>query len=361
MPARPLAEWRTRRLAHRRRRQSVRRAGGGAIGADHLVVGGVISQKVAALDGAGSEPAFAYVHWSGTGPIAAPATGWATCRSAAAGRSTASCAYPPPHQLGFSPRAGPGETRNDALQERLRRKLAAAAGELSTFYDAEVAWADDNVGRMVDMLRARGEWSSTLFILVSDHGEEVFEHGDLTHGQSLYAELVRVPMIVCHPGGLGAGRRIDAVVSLVDVMPTVLAWAGLAAEGLSGHDLGPLLRGDDVSPPVPRVTSVRVNRHKYSPITEAARGSVNVAIDDGRWRGIWNVEQDRVELYDTAADPAERDDRAAGEPERAAALGDLARRWSAGRWPADLGLEASDTTAMDDATVRRLRQLGYLE
>jgi arylsulfatase A-like enzyme len=252
-----------------------------------------------------------------------------------------------------------GETRNDAQQERLRRELAKGAAELSMFYDAEVAWADDNLGEFVDRLREDGTWSRTLFVFISDHGEELFEHGDVSHGQSLYAELVRVPLIICHPDGLGAGQRIDAVVSLLDVMPTLLAHAGLPADGLDGHDLTPLLRGA-TGPSAPRVTSVRVNRHKYSPTSEAKRGAVNVAIADGRWRGIWNVETDTLELYDTHADPTEQDDRAAREPERAAALAGLARTWSEGRWPSDLALEASKTEAMDEDTIRRLRAIGYL-
>jgi arylsulfatase A-like enzyme len=259
----------------------------------------------------------------------------------------------------FRRRQPKGETKNDAQQARLRAELAESAAELSMFYDSEVAWADDNVGRLVDLLRKRGDWSSTLFVFVSDHGEEIFEHGDVSHGQSLYAELVRVPLIVCHPRGLGAGQRIDAVVSLLDVMPTVLAYAGLPATGLAGHDLTPLLRGG-AETAEPRITSVRVNRHKYAPVTEAKRGSLNVAVTDGRWRAIWNVQRDTVELYDSATDPREQHDRAAAEPARAAALGALAREWAAGRWPADLSLEASRTDAMDADTIRRLRAIGYL-
>ncbi|HWP65704.1 MAG TPA: sulfatase [Candidatus Limnocylindria bacterium] len=252
-----------------------------------------------------------------------------------------------------------GATKNDAQQARLRRELAKGAADLSMFYDAEVAWADDNFGRLADRLRADGTWDSTLVLFISDHGEEFFEHGDVSHGQSLYAELVRIPMVVCHPGGLGVGRRIDAVVSLLDVMPTVLAYAGIPATGLAGRDLTPLLRGEDF-PGTAQVTSVRINRHKYAPEIEAKRGAVNVAVADGRWRAIWNVQTDTVELYDTEADPGEQVDRAAEEPERAAALAALAREWAEGRWPSDVALEASRTDELDEDTVRRLRAIGYL-
>jgi arylsulfatase A-like enzyme len=252
-----------------------------------------------------------------------------------------------------------GETKNEAQQARLRQELAESAAELSMFYDAEVAWADDNLGQLVDQLREDGTWSSTLLIFISDHGEEIFDHGDVSHGQSLYAELVRVPMMICHPGGLGAGRRIGDVVTLLDVMPTVLAFAGVPAGEVAGRDLTPLLHGE-AGDGAPRVTSVRVNRHKYSPETEAKRGAVNVAVTDGRWRGIWNVQTDTFELYDTEADPREQVDRAAAEPARAAALAAVARQWADGRWPTDVALEASKTEAMDADTVRRLRAIGYL-
>jgi arylsulfatase A-like enzyme len=252
-----------------------------------------------------------------------------------------------------------GETKNDATQALLRQELAESAAELSMFYDAEVAWADDNLGKLVDRLRADGAWDSTLLIFVSDHGEEFFDHGDVSHGQSLYAELVRVPMLICHPGGLGAGRRIADVVTLLDVMPTVLAYAGVPRGELAGRDLTPLLRGD-AGDGAPRVTSVRINRHKYSPQTEAKRGAVNVAVSDGRWRGIWNVQTDTFELYDTEADPRETVDRAADEPARAAALAAVAKQWANGRWPTDVALEASSTAGMDEDTIRRLRAIGYL-
>jgi arylsulfatase A-like enzyme len=252
-----------------------------------------------------------------------------------------------------------GETKNDATQALLRQELAESAAELSMFYDAEVAWADDNLGKLVDRLRADGAWDSTLLIFVSDHGEEFFDHGDVSHGQSLYAELVRVPMVICHPGGLGAGRRIEDVVTLLDVMPTVLAYAGVPRGELAGRDLTPLLRGD-AGDGAPRVTSVRINRHKYSPETEAKRGAVNVAVTDGRWRGIWNVQTDTFELYDTESDPREKLDRAPDEPARAAALAAVARQWADGRWPTDVALEASNTDAMDEDTIRRLRAIGYL-
>jgi arylsulfatase A-like enzyme len=244
--------------------------------------------------------------------------------------------------------------RDGRLRQRLHGALARSREILSRAYDAEVAWADENLGAVVDAIRARRRWDSTLLIVTSDHGEELLDHGDVLHGQSLYAELVRVPLIVCDPRRPGA-RRVATTVSLLDVMPTVLASAGLPADGTAGRDLATLGGGG-----APLVTSVRVNRHLYSPQVNEARGDLNVAVDDGRWRGIWNVEADVLELYDTDADPDEQHDRAAAHPETAAALAAVARDWSLGRWPADLGQRTADLHGLAPTTMERLRTLGYL-
>jgi arylsulfatase A-like enzyme len=106
---------------------------------------------------------------------------------------------------------------------------------------------------------------------------------------------------------------------------------------------------------------VRVNRHLSSTATKAARSDLNVAADDGRWRAIWDVERDRVTLYDTTADPAEARDLAAEAPDRAAALGAVARGWARGRWPADVVPGDGSVQGMEAETVDRLRELGYVE
>jgi arylsulfatase A-like enzyme len=150
---------------------------------------------------------------------------------------------------------------------------------------------------------------------------------------------------------------VETTVSLLDIMPTVLARAAVPADGLAGRDLASLAAPEAAAP---RVTSVRVNRHLESQRSERARGNLNVAVDDGRWRAIWNVDDDRLELYDTHTDATEQRDCAADHPERAAALGAVARDWTAGRWPDDVGHQTADVSGLREETVDRLRQLGYL-
>ena len=99
---------------------------------------------------------------------------------------------------------------------------------------------DVEIGRLLQTLRRLGLDESTLMVFLSDHGEEFLEHGRMFHGQSVYGELTRVPLIVRWPAGLG-GRVVDEVVQSIDVMPTLLALGGIEPPGVQGQSLTPLL------------------------------------------------------------------------------------------------------------------------
>lgn len=109
---------------------------------------------------------------------------------------------------------------------------------LRALYTGEVAYADAQIGRFLDLLRYLGLYEESLIVVISDHGEEFGEHGGFDHGRTLYDELLRVPLIVKFPSGRWAGTRIDAPVSLVDLFPTVLVEAGAKPAG-SGRPLQP--------------------------------------------------------------------------------------------------------------------------
>ncbi len=110
-----------------------------------------------------------------------------------------------------------------------------------TPYGGEVAWVDAQVGALLEALGPALE--ETWVFVVSDHGESLGEHGEGTHGVLLYEGATRVPFLVRPPRG-GDGVVVDAPVSLVDVVPTVLGAVGVPApSGLDGRDLLPLLGG----------------------------------------------------------------------------------------------------------------------
>lgn len=89
-------------------------------------------------------------------------------------------------------------------------------------YDASIAYADEQIGRLVDVLRAQGRLDRTIFVVHSDHGEGFWEHGEFRHGRSFHDEVVHVPLILRAPGILPAGHAVSAPVTVADLPQALL-------------------------------------------------------------------------------------------------------------------------------------------
>jgi Tfp pilus assembly protein PilF len=108
-------------------------------------------------------------------------------------------------------------------------------------YGGEVAYVDEQVGKILKALAERSLESQTLVVLMSDHGESLGEHGEYTHGVFLYDSTMRIPLIFAGPG-IPAGREIPQQVRSIDVLPTVTDFLGLPAdEKAQGVSLVPAL------------------------------------------------------------------------------------------------------------------------
>lgn len=107
-----------------------------------------------------------------------------------------------------------------------------------------MAWVDAHVGKILRSLDSLGLAEKTLVIVVSDHGEEFFDHGNIGHRHTLYEEVVRVPMLLRLPGVLPAGVAVRGPVSVTDLLPTVLDVLGLSQRATPGSEsFLPLIRG----------------------------------------------------------------------------------------------------------------------
>jgi arylsulfatase len=118
--------------------------------------------------------------------------------------------------------------------------------EMIAFNYAEVTLIDQNVGRILAELDRQGLAENTIVIFTADHGELLGEHGLLLKGPFMCEGLLRVPFVVCWPRGQGeAGAATEALVSLTDLMPTLLAAAGVAIpDGVQGRSFLPVLAGE---------------------------------------------------------------------------------------------------------------------
>lgn len=253
---------------------------------------------------------------------------------------------PPPFDRKFSDRSHAEVADYPPAIDGLRAKRPddATVRLLVDEYDGAIAYADDEIGRLLDRLQAKGVLDRTLVVVHSDHGEEFWEHGGYEHGHTEYAELLRVPLILRWPGPLPAGRRVTPRVRLIDLMPTVLDLLRLPpAGGIEGRSLLPLLEGKAEAP---RECISEATLHGRREIKALTVGPESFVLR-GTGPGL---------LFDLAADPQEAKDLAAERRSRAQELeGRLRKRHEA------ILQSAVRARAMQlsDADRRRLREMGY--
>jgi len=214
---------------------------------------------------------------------------------------------------------------------------------------------------MIDGLREAGLWDETVFVLMSDHGQSLYEHGHPHgHGGIVWENALRVPLFIRIPGEPRlAGRRVSDPVELVDLLPTLLELTGLppATDDAAGRSLAPLIAGRagaDEEAGAGRILHSRTNR-RDPPIYCVLSGNGKLI--------LWEGDRPRRALFDLAADPAESRNLLEEDPENEAGqrLARYLESWLAtggedGSLAGSLPLEV-----MDEKDIRRLRSLGYVQ
>jgi len=208
-------------------------------------------------------------------------------------------------------------------------------------YDGEIAFVDAQLGRLLRRVDELGKNAPTLVLVTADHGESLGEHGEDTHGIFVYDSTIRVPFILAGPG-VPAGGVARSVARGIDVAPTLLDYAGLAAKGLEGRSVRRGASGETL------------------PDEPAYAESLHPQLQYG-WASLhaWRtskfklIEAPRVELYDLAADPAEVLDVSARQASRVETMRRELQRAMATTTPG-----AAQT--VDAETAERLAALGYV-
>jgi arylsulfatase A-like enzyme/Tfp pilus assembly protein PilF len=240
-------------------------------------------------------------------------------------------------------------------------------------YDGEIAFVDQQIGRLLTAVRSRNALGETLIIVAGDHGESLGEHGEDEHGVFLYDAVLRVPLIVFGPG-LQRGQVVTGQVRLVDIVPTILdALGGQDAAGALGGRTGVL-----VAQPFRAASGVRTES-AFSPDGESllpllaggTRTTVPASYSESHYPRLhygWSelravradgwkaIDAPKPELYNLRQDPTEQHNlynAQRGLADRM--IGEAAR----------LGRELAGTTTAaarqpDRETLERLRSLGYV-
>ena len=285
-------------------------------------------------------------------------------------------------------RATPISQKFDQLRDRLvdsspelmerQRLIGTVAGFLrqsgsmnrevtEALYDGGIVSFDRYLGELVQLLRDGGLYDRSLIIVTSDHGEEFADHSRLifdAHGHSVYEEMVRVPLIIKLPEQEHAGARVDAVVRNIDVMPTILRELSISPRGnqMQGMPLQPMWESSQRSSPRLafsealaaglEMKSVRTRRHKYI---------LSIGPEDVSKRGRHFIPERpmRRELFDLLEDPKERRNLLEAEgrdvEELTSVLDQELRAY------ASQPREAVGEVELEEDTIERLRELGYVE
>ncbi|HXB71659.1 MAG TPA: sulfatase-like hydrolase/transferase [Candidatus Acidoferrales bacterium] len=233
-------------------------------------------------------------------------------------------------------------------------------------YDGEVLHNDANLELLVARLKQLGILDNTLIIVVSDHGEEFWDHGWTAHGHSLYQELTHCVFLMWNPKLLPGPRRVAEPVQLIDVMPTILDLLKLKAPDIvQGQSLLPLATGRPFHRRTPVVTS------RFAHPSAKVNGFVpenrinTFALIEANWKLVYREKGkdaglNRVELYDRRTDRAETNNVAGAHPQDVESMMAELGKWVDAQKQIRAVLGKGARSTLDQQTLDQLRSLGYI-
>jgi arylsulfatase len=233
-----------------------------------------------------------------------------------------------------------GGTFDVANDEELKR--------VRELYDGEVFFADHLFGKIMEHLESLGLLENTVIIVTSDHGEEFMEHGQLQHN-ALFEELVRIPMIIRHPG-MQTGARTDARFVNVDLLPTIAGMTGLVPpENIDGLNLYRPFNGLRY-----RISTAMTNKQRYEIMNEFKAMKFVLGC----------LPEFREELYDLQADPKEQVNLIRDEAKLADELYDALFDYMDSE-PCQRLVDAkrgkAPTELLSSEQIEKLKSLGYIQ
>lgn len=237
-----------------------------------------------------------------------------------------------------------------------------------SLYDGEIKYTDVSfVKPIMDKLKELGLYEKSLIILTSDHGEEFMDHEAWLHDHSVYNEGIRIPLMVKFPEAENKGTRIENIVRITDIMPTILDRANIKTKKyrFDGATLIPMIKGNEkirrtflsdlalreftMAPSV-----ISLNKGQYKFILNKKISSPYVQ------RLVRNFDGKLVELYDLENDPGEIKNLAANIAYRDICfefLDEIERMYE----KADKIKKDRDEVTLDQSLRERLKALGYIK
>ena len=231
-------------------------------------------------------------------------------------------------------------------------------GDYFDRYDAEIATTDGHIARVLEALDSSTFKSNTLIVFTSDHGESLGEHDYyFDHGFNLFNPCLRIPLIFCFPGIVPENERREAVVSTLDIFPTILDLSQLSfPPNLEGSSLVPLLNR---------------NKNEIHDKLYFQNDHHQLAITNGRLKLIayprTEDEARRYELFDMYEDPGEVEDRYSDAESTVESFRSELERfrtrtvaWQQETTRRRMGAPAKTDDQLSEDTLKNLEALGYV-
>ena len=251
--------------------------------------------------------------------------------------------------------------------EFIRQRIQQTGGQpiplaqaVAKRYAGEVSYMDEHIGRLIDYLQHKGILDHAILILTSDHGENFWEHPMyFHHGLTTYRTTIDAVCMMRLPDAQLGGKRVDARIASIDVLPTVLTYLGFPVpDEVDGESID--LFGDVE----PRTRFAEATQPWQKVETDPRWHNIRKArcMCEDRWKFIQTPFAGTEELYDLSADPLERNNLlrpVAPTQEITSRANDMRDRLEAWADSAD-PLKSVFEPSQAQETIRRLRSLGYL-
>ncbi|MFQ5865394.1 MAG: sulfatase [bacterium] len=240
---------------------------------------------------------------------------------------------------------------------------------LTALYDADINYLDSLIGSIYEVLAGTNLLEETILVIVADHGENLGEHGLMSHFYCLYDTLIHIPFIVRFPAELPKATKIAEIVQPSDIFPTLAALVGLEnhlpVEQLEGRNVLDSNQVNDHRIAVSELLGVNpplevVAKKTGIPENELSKFDKKiVALRDKQYKYI----QDSLgneELYDVELDPHETRNIISARPDVHARFKQFKKSWDSRNVHIDEKRKLSRDSKLEVAVLKRLEALGYL-
>jgi arylsulfatase A-like enzyme len=227
---------------------------------------------------------------------------------------------------------------------------------LVSLYDGQIRYVDENIKRIISVLKKNNMLNDTLVVITSDHGEEFWDHNNYEHGHTLYNELIHVPLIIA--GNNLKKSEVKTPVSLIDILPTILKFVNVEGShySLEGTILFDKREGknDELETSIFAMGTL-YGDEKYCLIRGDRKLIINSGDGKKKNRLIGFRNKSKMELYDIKKDPLEKENLANMEHKEVSRLKKVLEEFINAQ-----SVFKSKKVILDKKTKEELKSLGYL-